>query len=75
MKDYACLSLLLLLMFPIAILSPANGQPAVARIDTFLNHLHADHDINGNVLIAQEGRILYEKAYGFAEAVCRQAGV
>ncbi|WP_276088410.1 serine hydrolase [Pedobacter sp. JY14-1] len=68
MKYYARLSVLLLLMCPVVILTPASGQPTVARIDTFLNNLNADHNINGNVLVAQEGRILYEKAFGFADA-------
>ncbi len=39
----------------------------IARIDTFLNSLNADHNINGNVLVAQDGKVLYERAYGFAD--------
>lgn len=41
----------------------------IRRIDTFLNRLNADRNINGNVLIAEKGNILYENSYGFADAL------
>ena len=44
----------------------AQSQLNINHIDTFLNNLNADRNINGNVLIAEKGKILYEKSYGLA---------
>lgn len=46
----------------------SNAQNPVSRIDTFLTNLDLDHNINGNVLVAQNGRVLYERSYGYANA-------
>jgi CubicO group peptidase (beta-lactamase class C family) len=35
-------------------------------IDTFFQHLHSHRGFNGNVLIAKNGKIIYENTFGFA---------
>lgn len=64
---------LVILFFSIVILESsfnANAQTpsGINPIDTFLNNLNADRNINGNLLIAEKGKILFEKSYGPANA-------
>lgn len=37
-----------------------------ARIDSMLTSLHKEHLLNGNVLIAEKGKISYQKSFGYA---------
>jgi CubicO group peptidase (beta-lactamase class C family) len=36
------------------------------RIDSMLNKLHENHNLNGNVLVAEKGNFLYKKSFGYA---------
>ncbi|NHN24763.1 beta-lactamase family protein [Flavobacterium jejuense] len=36
-------------------------------IDTYLNTLHKEEKLNGNVLIIQNGKTLYEKSFGYTD--------
>ncbi len=36
------------------------------KVDFFFQHLHSHNGFNGAVLIAKEGKIIYENAFGFA---------
>ena len=68
MKNFVRIASLLILGLVISEHSKAQMQDIVMQIDTFLDNLDADHNINGNVLIAGDGKILYEKAYGISDA-------
>ncbi|RFZ91344.1 tetratricopeptide repeat protein [Mucilaginibacter conchicola] len=48
------------------------AQTTVSRIDTFLNNLNADHQINGSVLVAAQGKVLYDHSYGIANVHTHQ---
>jgi len=37
------------------------------EIDTFLNGQHDLFNFNGNVLIAEKGKIIYQKSFGYAD--------
>ena len=42
------------------------GQNKVQKIDSLMNALFSTHDFNGNVLVAEKGKILYSHSFGFA---------
>jgi CubicO group peptidase (beta-lactamase class C family) len=44
----------------------AFGQNKVQKIDSLMNTLFSTHDFNGNVLVAEKGKILYSHSFGFA---------
>jgi CubicO group peptidase (beta-lactamase class C family) len=42
------------------------GQSKVQKIDSLLNNLYNTGDLNGNVLIAEKGKVIYNKSFGFS---------
>lgn len=52
----------------VAIGLSAKAQQTVARLDTFYNSLNADNRVNGNVLIAQNGRVILSRSFGLQDA-------
>jgi CubicO group peptidase (beta-lactamase class C family) len=42
------------------------GQNAVFQIDSILQKAYNDKALNGTIVIAKEGKIVFEKSYGFA---------
>lgn len=52
-----------------------NYDPAKAdkRIDDFMMNLHRKSGFNGNVLVARKGKIIYEKAIGWADHLHRDS--
>ncbi len=50
-----------------------NPQKADKRIDNFMQNLHKHSGFNGNVLVAKGGKILYEKAFGWANYLTRDS--
>jgi CubicO group peptidase (beta-lactamase class C family) len=36
-------------------------------LDTYLNELHKKGRLNGNVLVTKDGKVLYEKSFGYAD--------
>ncbi len=48
------------------------GQDRVQRIDSLLNALSADQKINGNVLIAEHGKVIYKHSFGNANEEKKQ---
>lgn len=59
---------LCLLFFSIANLCAIYAQKNVARnLDSLFNVLHKQEQFNGNVLIANKGKIIYEKSFGYAD--------
>src|SRR5512136_2243731 len=50
--------------------SESNDQVSIdiaSRMDSLFHILSTKRGFNGNVLIAQEGKIVYEKAFGYAD--------
>jgi CubicO group peptidase (beta-lactamase class C family) len=43
------------------------------KIDAFMQHLHKVSAFNGNVLVAKKGKIVYEKALGWANHLTRDS--
>jgi len=41
-------------------------------LDSVYQALHASGSFNGNVLIAEKGKVIFKKSYGFADAVTQQ---
>lgn len=48
------------------------GQNRVQKIDSLLNPLYADGQINGNFLIAEKGKVIYKKSFGIANESTKQ---
>ncbi|MCU0436339.1 MAG: beta-lactamase family protein [Raineya sp.] len=48
------------------------GQDKIKSIDSLLNTLYSKKRINGNVLIAEEGKIIYNKSFGLAHEISKQ---
>jgi CubicO group peptidase (beta-lactamase class C family) len=42
------------------------GQNAVVQIDSILQKAYNDKALNGTIVIAKEGKVVFEKSYGFA---------
>lgn len=40
---------------------------AAKKIDSYLSGLHNHYRFNGNVLVAENGKIIFQKSYGFAD--------
>jgi CubicO group peptidase (beta-lactamase class C family) len=52
----------------IALINLSNGytQNKLASIDSLITKIHLEQGFDGNVLIADKGRIIYEKSFGYA---------
>jgi CubicO group peptidase (beta-lactamase class C family) len=46
----------------------AIGQQNIARLDTFYHYLNEDSRINGNVLIAENGKVILARSFGYQDA-------
>ncbi|HKR21825.1 MAG TPA: serine hydrolase domain-containing protein, partial [Pyrinomonadaceae bacterium] len=44
----------------------------IARIDAFVTAKHKYHNFNGNVLVAENGRVVYQRSMGFADLRLRR---
>lgn len=56
---------LLAIIFSILI---ANGQGSIKRIDSLIEKAVKINRFNGSVLVSKNGKIIYEKAYGYQDA-------
>src|SRR5471030_1154310 len=43
-----------------------DSRHADKQIDSFMQHLHLVANFNGNVLVAKNGKIVYENSFGWA---------
>ncbi|MBV8388592.1 MAG: serine hydrolase, partial [Mucilaginibacter sp.] len=50
-----------------------NPKNADKRIDEFFHKLHSRSGFNGNILVAKNGKILYENALGWADHLRRDS--
>lgn len=44
----------------------ALGQSRTQKIDSLLNALYTSHKFNGNVLVAEKGKVIYSRSFGYA---------
>jgi N-acyl-D-amino-acid deacylase len=59
--------LLILLFLPLTL--GAQWKPKINSIDSVLSRLYALHLFNGNVLIAEQGKAIYQHAFGVADTM------
>ena len=50
-----------------------NPEDANKKIDEFMKKLHRTRNFNGNVLVAKEGKIIYQNAIGWADYLRRDS--
>jgi len=48
------------------------GQDRIGKIDSLLNSAYASKKVNGNFLIAEKGKIIYNKSFGYANEVTKE---
>lgn len=48
------------------------GQNRIKKIDSLLIALHANGNLNGNILIAEKGKVIYKKSFGNANEITKQ---
>jgi CubicO group peptidase (beta-lactamase class C family) len=56
----------LLFILGILFTTSSAGQDSRMRLDSFFNSLYQYSEINGNVLVADKGKVVYQKSFGFA---------
>jgi CubicO group peptidase (beta-lactamase class C family) len=62
------LRILLLSFFVCCITQCSLGQGRKIALDSFFSTIDKNGDINGSVLVAENGKILYQKSFGYADA-------
>ncbi len=45
----------------------ARGQNIMQTLNSYLDQAAQDHEFNGNILLAQDGKALYRKSYGYRD--------
>lgn len=50
----------------------AYGQDNIRKIDSLLTSMYNSGNLNGNVLIAEKGNIIYKKSFGFANETTKE---
>jgi CubicO group peptidase (beta-lactamase class C family) len=48
------------------------GQDKVQKIDSFLTSFYNSGNFNGNVLIAEKGKVIYKKSFGFSNETTKE---
>src|SRR5580698_1489863 len=65
-KNHRILIAVLLIVF-FALSTSLFSQTIPERLDSFFTELNKNGDINGSVLVAERGDILYQKSFGYAD--------
>ncbi|HYP42395.1 MAG TPA: hypothetical protein VEQ18_00070, partial [Candidatus Nitrosocosmicus sp.] len=53
--------------------SPAQTDAKVAqKLDDYFSALAKEGEINGNVLVAENGKVIYEKSFGYADFAAKR---
>lgn len=60
-------SMIGLLSFLLALSTSAHPQNIPANLDLFFTGLAQNNQFNGNVLITEKGKVIYEKSFGYAD--------
>jgi CubicO group peptidase (beta-lactamase class C family) len=48
------------------------GQDRIEKIDNLLNSYYSDKKINGNFLIAEKGKVIYSRSFGYSNEVTKE---
>ncbi|GAB4453503.1 MAG: hypothetical protein Fur0028_08980 [Bacteroidales bacterium] len=48
------------------------GQDRIKKLDSLLTAMHSNENLNGNILIAEEGKVMYKKSFGNANEDTKQ---
>jgi len=57
---------------PVSLIDSTRYRAEIYRLDTLFEKLYAANAINGNVLVAKHGHIIYQKCFGFADKASGQ---
>lgn len=66
-KYYLITFFILLQVFVVSITNQCFAQSIVKTIDNYICAYHENGDFNGCVLVAEKGKVIFEKAYGYAD--------
>jgi len=58
----------LLLFFVCCVAQLSYGQERIKALDTFFSAINRNGEISGSVLVAENGKVLYQKSFGYADA-------
>lgn len=50
----------------------AFGQERIQKIDSFLSSIYSQGKINGNVLVAEKGKVIYSRSFGLANEITKE---
>lgn len=67
-----CLKTILVLFISLPGLIPAAAQTRYERIDSVFQRLYEQGKFNGNVLIAEQGKVKYQKSFGLANETTKE---
>lgn len=62
----ACRRTTLFVFFLLAVSSSSFAQDKVAKIDELVKHFNELGQFNGSILVAESGRVIYKKGFGYA---------
>lgn len=62
------LRFLLLSIFVCGMVQFSPGQGRESKLDSFFSTIDKNGDISGSILVAEKGKILYQKSFGYADA-------
>ena len=65
---YAKTSILYILIIMLTAID-SRGQSVIQTLNSYLNQAAQDHEFNGNILLAQDGKALCKKSYGYRDIV------
>lgn len=68
----ASVLILFILRSAVSIAQPNNQNEKVRLLDSVYQALYTSGSFNGNVLIAEKGKVIFKKSYGFADAVTQE---
>jgi CubicO group peptidase (beta-lactamase class C family) len=66
-KPQSFFKLALILLFSFLYQAIAAQQNVIAQLNSYFNALYQARQFNGNVLVAEKGKIIYERSFGYAD--------
>lgn len=64
---------LILVICFLSVFSPAQTEKSAAqKLEDYFTNLASEREINGNVLVAENGKVVYEKSFGYADFEARK---
>jgi len=66
-KDLRISAALLGLVMLVTVGAKGQGKDVIPTLDRYLEQAAQDHQFNGNILLAQDDKVLYRRSYGFSD--------